>query len=166
MKRYRFVRVLKVAVFATLALTAAGFLVMGLWNVLMPGIFALRAISFWQALGLLLLSKILFGGFRPYRGGGPHWRRRMMERWEQMTPEEREKFKQGMGRGCGRRAKCGGAEQASRGAGMNSLHFAETEWAAALARGVRQCVVIGSRPLVCAGFREHSGPNRSVVRCG
>ena len=102
MKKYRFLRVLKIGVFAIVAATAVSFLVMSLWNVLMPGIFALRAITFWQALGLLILSKILFGGFRPYRGGGPHWRRRIMERWERMTPEEREKFKQGMRRGCGR----------------------------------------------------------------
>lgn len=101
MKRYRLLRVLKIALFAAVAVTLFSFLVMGLWNILMPGIFAVRAISFWQALGLLVLCKILFGGFRPY-GGGPRWRRRMMERWEQMTPEEREKFKLGMRRGCGR----------------------------------------------------------------
>ena len=103
MKRYRFLRVLRVALFATLAAGVASYLVMSLWNILMPSIFAVRAISFWQALGLLVLSKILFGGFRPYAGGGPRWRRRLMERWEQMTPEEREKFKQGMRRGCGAR---------------------------------------------------------------
>ena len=103
MKSYRFLRVLKIALFATLAVAAAGFVVMSLWNILMPGIFAVPSISFWQALGLLVLSKILFGGFRPHSGGGPRWRRRMMERWEQMTPEEREKFKQGMRRGCGPR---------------------------------------------------------------
>jgi hypothetical protein len=102
MRRNRLLRVLKIALFAAIAVTVFSFLVMGLWNVLMPGMFAVRAISFWQALGLLVLCKILFGGFRPYSGGGPHWRRRMMERWEQMTPEEREKFKQGIRRGCGR----------------------------------------------------------------
>jgi hypothetical protein len=101
MRRYGLLRVLKIALFAGLAVTVFGFAVMGLWNVLMPGIFAVRSISFWQALGLLVLCKILFGGFRPHGGGGPRWRRRMMERWEQMTPEEREKFKQGMRRGCG-----------------------------------------------------------------
>jgi len=104
MKRYRFLRALKFGLFAILAVTAVSFLMMSLWNALMPGIFSVRAISFWQALGLLLLSKILFGGFRPHTGGGGFgWRRRMTERWEQMTPEEREKFKQGMRRGCGRR---------------------------------------------------------------
>ena len=69
----------------------------------MPTLFALRSISFWQALGLLVLSKILFGGFRPHTGGGARWRRRMIDRWEQMTPEEREKFKQGMRSACGPR---------------------------------------------------------------
>jgi len=103
MKSYRFLRVVKIALFATVAVAAAGFVVMSLWNILMPGLFAVPSISFWQALGLLVLSKILFGGFRPHGGGGPRWRRRMMERWEGMTPEEREKFKQGMRRGCGPR---------------------------------------------------------------
>jgi hypothetical protein len=101
MKRYHFVRALKIALFATLAVATLSFVVMSLWNVLMPGIFGVRAIGFWQALGLLVLSKILFGGFRPHTGGGGPWRRRMRERWGQMTPEEREKFKQGMRRGCG-----------------------------------------------------------------
>jgi hypothetical protein len=99
MKGYRFFRVLKIVLFGAVAVTVVSFVVMSLWNILMPGIFGVRSISFWQALGLLVLSKILFGGFRSY-GGGPRWRRRMMERWEQMTPEEREKFKQGMRRGC------------------------------------------------------------------
>jgi hypothetical protein len=101
MKRYRFLRFVKIALFGIVAVTIVSFVVMGLWNILMPGIFGVRAISFWQALGLLVLSKILFGGFRPYRGGGPRWRRRLTERWEQMTPEEREKFKQGIRHGCG-----------------------------------------------------------------
>ncbi len=102
MKKHRLLKVLKIGLFGILAVTVVTFVVMSLWNALMPGIFAVRTISFWQALGLLVLSKILFGGFRPRGGGGPRWRRRMMERWEQMTPEEREKFKQGMRGGCGR----------------------------------------------------------------
>jgi hypothetical protein len=101
MKKYRFLKALKIALFVILAAGALSFLVMSLWNVLMPSIFAVRAINFWQALGLLVLSKILFGGLRPHMGQGPRGRRRMMERWEQMTPEERMKFKQGIRRGCG-----------------------------------------------------------------
>ena len=105
MRRYRFLKVVKVAVIAALAVTVFGFVVMSLWNNLMPGIFAVRAISFWQAIGLLILSKILFGGLRPGGGSSPRWRRRMMERWEQMTPEERDKFKQGLRSGCGPRRR-------------------------------------------------------------
>ena len=55
-----------------------------------------------------MLSKILFGGFRPDTGYRPRWRRRMMERWEQMTPEERDKFREGMRRAC-RRGQTGEA---------------------------------------------------------
>ncbi|HLE62330.1 MAG TPA: hypothetical protein VI750_04280 [Pyrinomonadaceae bacterium] len=74
-----------------------GGVVMLLWNWLAPTLFGLRLITFWQALGLLALCRILFGGFG--LGGGGHRsqsQRRMRERWEQMTPEEREKFRQGM----------------------------------------------------------------------
>jgi hypothetical protein len=102
MKRHRLLRVLKIASLVILALAIFSAVVMGIWNALMPEIFGVRTLSFWQALGLLVLCKILFGGFRPYAGGGPRWRRRMAERWEQMTPQERERFKQGMRRGCGR----------------------------------------------------------------
>jgi len=105
MKKYRFLKVLKVALFGALAVAVVTFVLMSLWNVLMPAIFALHSISFWQALGLLVLSKLLFGGFRGFSGGGPRWRRRMLERWEQMTPEEREKFKQGMRAGVSMRCQ-------------------------------------------------------------
>jgi hypothetical protein len=89
--------------FVLIAIVAIGvfsFFVMSLWNWLMPPLFGRPMITFWQALGILVLSKILFGGFRGRHGPPWHWRRRMMERWEQMTPEEREKFRQGLRR-CG-----------------------------------------------------------------
>ena len=60
------------------------------FRALFPAIIGWHAISFWQAVGILLLSKILFGGFRGR--GGMSWRHRMGERWERMSPEEREKF--------------------------------------------------------------------------
>jgi hypothetical protein len=75
---------------------------MALWNWLMPAIFGLRAVSFAQALGLLLLGKILFGGFHRHGGRGRGWGRHWEERWAKMTPEERERFRAGMrgGRWC------------------------------------------------------------------
>jgi hypothetical protein len=101
MKRHRFVRGLKFVLFAVLFATVFGFVVRSLWNWLMPALFGWHLISFWQAVGVLVLSKILFGGFRGHPGRHLYWRRRMMERWEQMTPEEREKFRQGMRGRCG-----------------------------------------------------------------
>jgi hypothetical protein len=81
-----------------------GEVVMLLWNWLAPALFGLRTITFWQALGLLALCRILFGGFGLAGGASSRSRRRiegrirerMAERWEQMTPEERERFRQGL----------------------------------------------------------------------
>jgi hypothetical protein len=101
MKRIWIARGLKIAVFVALAIAVVSFVVMSLWNWLMPALFGWQPVSFWQALGLLVLSRILFGGLRGRPGYGMHWRRRMAERWEQMSPEEREKFREGMRGGCG-----------------------------------------------------------------
>src|SRR5947208_16336573 len=95
----RAARAAKFLLLVLIVATVVGFVVMSLWNVLMPQLFGLRAITFWQALGLLLLAKLLFGGFHRHSGGGG-WRHRMRERWEQMTPEERERFQPGTR--CGR----------------------------------------------------------------
>lgn len=102
MRRFRFVRVLKILLFVVALTVIAGYVVMRLWNWLTPPLFGWHLITFWQALGILLLSKILFGGFRggPHRPGG-HWRNRMAKRWAAMTPEEREKFRASMGGRCG-----------------------------------------------------------------
>ncbi len=98
--------VIKVVLFLTIAIAGFGAAVYNLWNWLMPALFGLPAISFGQAIGLLALSWVLFGGWRGFGGhrhyAGRRWRGRMMERWEQMTPEEREKFRERVRRGCGR----------------------------------------------------------------
>lgn len=101
MKRNWAVKGIKIALFAVLFVTVFGFVVMRLWNWLAPALFGWHLISFWQALGILILSKILFGGFHGRHGGRMHWRHRMRERWEHMTPEEREKFRQSVGGRCG-----------------------------------------------------------------
>jgi hypothetical protein len=89
----------KIALFIPLAIvgfalfiTLGGQVVMRLWNWLTPTLFGWHAITFWQALGLLALCRILFGGFGG--GGGSHYgsRRRIRERCENMTPEERQKL--------------------------------------------------------------------------
>lgn len=82
---------------AVLGALVVGFAAMYLWNWLMPAIFGLKTISYWQAFGLLLLSWLLFGRFRGgHHWHGRRWRQRMFERWERMTPEERERFREKM----------------------------------------------------------------------
>src|SRR5437868_4495201 len=73
-----------------------GGVVMLLWNAVVPELFAgARTIDYLHALGLLVLSRILFGGFRGHGGwhGRHHWGH---ARWSAMTPEEREQFRRGM----------------------------------------------------------------------
>jgi hypothetical protein len=94
-------RALKFMLFAAAAAAVLGFVVMRLWNWLTPGLFGWPQIGYGQALGIFFLSRILLGGLRGGPGRGMHRRRRMMERWEQMTPEEREKFREGMRGMCG-----------------------------------------------------------------
>ena len=90
-----------------LLIAIGGTVVMLLWNWLAPAMFGLRLITFWQALGILILCRILFGGFGMLGGSGRSPRRghmgnriadrvadRMAERCENMTPEERERFRQ------------------------------------------------------------------------
>jgi hypothetical protein len=76
---------------AGMALVAflGGTIVRALWNGLLPPLFGFPPVTFWQALGLLVLSRIMFGGFG-MSGGSSHYRRR----WEAMTPEERERVRE------------------------------------------------------------------------
>lgn len=92
----RVAHVVRVVLIVIVAFVVFGFVTMQLWNWLMPAIFGLRTISFLQAVGLVLLSKILLFGGRPPWAGRRRWRQQMEERWAQMTPEERERFRAGM----------------------------------------------------------------------
>ncbi len=77
-----------------LFMAIGGEIVLQLWNWLLPPLFGWPQITFWQALGLLALCRILFGGFGRHGSGRSNFRRRMEERCESMTPEERERFRQ------------------------------------------------------------------------
>jgi hypothetical protein len=76
-----------------------------LWNWLLPPLFGWRQIVFWQAVGILALCRILFGGFggRGFQRSGIRRRmqERMAERWESMTPEERERVRHSWRGRCG-----------------------------------------------------------------
>jgi hypothetical protein len=77
-----------------LFIALGGVVVRQLWNWLLPSLFGFHQINFWQALGLLALCRILFGGFGFHGRSRSHAGRRMRERWQHMTPEEREQFRQ------------------------------------------------------------------------
>jgi hypothetical protein len=78
------------AVLAVVAVAALAAVVMVLWNAIAPALFAgARSIDYLHALGLLVLSRILFGGFRGHGGWHGH---RHLARWQAMTPQEREQF--------------------------------------------------------------------------
>ena len=74
-----------------LAVYLFAWVTMWLWAYVMVDVFHLPALDFYHAIALLILSKILFGGFRGrgHWGGGRYWK----AKWEGMSPEERETFK-------------------------------------------------------------------------
>jgi hypothetical protein len=125
MKRWWLFYALKFLVCMVLGALALGFIVMTLWNWLLPDVFNSPAmtITFIQALGLLALSRILFSGFGRWGcrhhgcGGGrrEHWKKKFEEKLASMTPEEREKFKQNYKKCCNWGPGEEGAKPASEG---------------------------------------------------
>src|SRR5688572_6981874 len=96
-RRFWFGKAVMILVFCTAFVMLFSYIVMRLWNGILPDVLGVRTISFWQAMGILVLSKILFSGF-----GGFHqkkeqfknrFRQKMLDKWEHMTPEEKQKFK-------------------------------------------------------------------------
>ncbi|AXL48885.1 hypothetical protein DSC91_000469 [Paraburkholderia caffeinilytica] len=89
------------ALLVLVGIAVLGWMVMALWNWVVPALFiGGRSIDYLHAMGLLVLSRILFGGFRGHGGchGRRHWRR-----WERMTPEERENFQKSLSSADGKR---------------------------------------------------------------
>ena len=94
---------LKIFVCILFAVIALGYVVMNLWNWLIPALFHGPMITFWQAVGLFALAKILFG-HKPGGGGGwkhrAQWREKMRDHLEHLSTEDREKFRESF-RNCG-----------------------------------------------------------------
>ena len=105
MKHRWTLRVVKGIGLAFVVAVLLSFVVMQLWNVLIPDLFHGPELTFWQALGLLVLSHILLRGWGPWRHSNgwrrDRWRRKFEEKLASMTPDEREKFKEEWQRRCG-----------------------------------------------------------------
>jgi hypothetical protein len=113
-------------ILAAAILTLVSYVVMQLWNALLPAILHVAAITFWQAMGIFILCKILFGfskGGRGWGGGGAPWMRHKMEaRFNNMTSEEKERFKQKMSE-----RMCGGFGDHRRGGRFSGWEDFKTE---------------------------------------
>ena len=91
------VRAFGIALLITIVIAGFGQAVLQLWNWLMPDLFGFRALQFWQAVGLMLLSWILFGGLRGFGMiTGPSRHAGARDGWATLTPEERERFRRGI----------------------------------------------------------------------
>ncbi len=81
-------------------------IVMLLWNAVLPGVLHVNPLTYWQAAGLLVLCRILFGSFR--FGGGPPRRfdgppAHLKDKWMNMTDEEKRKFREEWKKRCDQR---------------------------------------------------------------
>ena len=102
MRSFRFSKAVLIAIGIVAVLAVVGFAVMSLWNWLIPALFGGPVLHFWQAIGLLVLTRILVG--RVGRGPGHWgWRGRMRQDWQRMTPEERERLRETVLKRCGGR---------------------------------------------------------------
>jgi len=90
-KRFWILRIILIPIGVAALGFLLGFVVMTLWNWLTPVLFGWHTITFWQAVGLFVLAKILFGGFKGCHHHG-HFHEGM-HRWH-MSPEEREKMRE------------------------------------------------------------------------
>ena len=75
-------------------IVVGGVVVLQLWNWLLPPLFGVPAVTFWQALGILALCRILFGGFGDPTRDRAEPRRGTAERWQRLSPEEQEQLRQ------------------------------------------------------------------------
>jgi len=115
-------RFLMFPVFALAAALLLGGAVMWLWNAIIPSVFNVTPLKYWQAVGLLALCRLLFGNFGGRMSGPSRWNRNWRDvegntdndkpffggppwrgKWMNMTDEERKQFRDEMKRRCGRR---------------------------------------------------------------
>ncbi|WP_216849034.1 hypothetical protein [Pedobacter sp. L105] len=93
-------RFIFVPIMAAAFLALISYVVMQLWNNLLPDIIHVGTITLTQAAGIFILCKILFGFGRPggrFGGDRSMFKKRLAERMQHMDPEERARFKEQFG---------------------------------------------------------------------
>ncbi len=94
-RRFNWVKmILLFILIAPVAIFIFGWIVMFLWNNALAPVLQISEVSFWQGLGILVLCKILFSSFSGGRSRRHStWKERMTQKWNNMTAEEKEKFR-------------------------------------------------------------------------
>lgn len=94
-----------ILVFAAIV-AALSALVMYLWNTILTDVTNVKPLTFWKAMGLLLLAKILFGGVgKGFGRKGGSKRKHWKNKWMNMSPEERNEAKSRWKEHCNKRNK-------------------------------------------------------------
>jgi hypothetical protein len=98
-KKFWLKRIIFFPVLIVILVFAISNITMYLWNSILPGVTGVHTITFWQALGIIVLSKILFSGFhgRPNHRGFYDRKKEIGEMWNQLTPEQKEKIRKNWG---------------------------------------------------------------------
>jgi hypothetical protein len=94
---------IKIALFVIASIVVMAAVIMWTWNWLVPDLFHGPLINFYQAIGLMILSRLLFRGFHGFKGRGMHYGRleNWKEKFEKMTPEEKDKMRELWKKRCG-----------------------------------------------------------------
>ncbi len=119
-------KIIFIPVLAAGALALVSYIVMQLWNHLLPDILHTGTIDYWQAMGLFVLAKILFGFGRGGGHRGAPWMRHRMERFNNMSPEEKQRFREQMQARCGKWGRHRGSFEWEQPAGNTSKPADET----------------------------------------
>ena len=91
-KRFHPIKILIFMAFAVLFVLVIGNVVMYLWNAILPDLINANPINFWQSVGIFVLARLLFGGFKggsSHRSKRKHWK----EKWKNMNEDERHELK-------------------------------------------------------------------------
>lgn len=94
MREASYVKKAIIILFFAAAMAGMVAVLMLIWNAILPEVIGVTEVNYWQMLGILFLSRILFGGSKFGSGKSKHRKRsQMREKYQSMTEEEKEAFK-------------------------------------------------------------------------